>query len=225
MAEPVTSSITLPPPPTPPSWWKTYQYSGAYDPNAELAMTVNTLIPYMSPIDKRYWTGWLYQQDPAKFSYYNPAGINDYGVEGGEAARGSWVDAGRATNAWNALQATLLGTTTPKPVGDMGAAVPWMQRVMETAKKYAPGGGESTGWDRRTRAQERAMQSDLASLWSEASASTDLQPYLELAKRFVAPSYQTAPISTPTPMGICEAAYPTGTYTSRMNYVTNPRFL
>lgn len=215
----------------PPAWWKEYKYSGAYDPNAELAMTVNALLPSMSPIDRRYWSSWLYQQDPAKFANYNPEKNLDYGREGDEAARGAFTTAGRAGNAWDFLQKTLLGTgdTDPandKKIEDMGPAVPWLQRVMESVKRYAPAGGEATGADRRTRAQERALQSDLTSLWSEAQSSNDLQPYLELAKRFVAPSYENAPISTPTPAGFREQAYTNNPQSySRMSWVSNPRYL
>lgn len=223
------------PPPVqsaPPAWWKSYQYSGAYDPNAELAMTVNALLPNMSPIDQQYWSSWLYQQDPAKFVAYNPANKINFGTEGPEAQRGAFTTANRATQAWDFLRNTLLNTSDTNPandkkIEDMGPAVPWLQRVMEATKRYAPAGGEGTGSDRRTRAQERALQSDLTSLWSEAQSSQDLQPYLELAKRFVAPSYATAPISTPTPMGMREAAYPTNSYNSysRMNFVSNPRYI
>jgi hypothetical protein len=194
-------------------------------------MSVNALLPSMSPIDRRYWSSWLYQQDPAKFSGYNPAGNLDYGSEGAESQRGAFTTSQRAAQAWDFLQKTLLGTgdTDPandKKIEDMGAAVPWLQRVMETAKRYAPGSTAGTGADRRTRAQERAMQSDLTSLWSEAQSSQDLQPYLELAKRFVAPSYETAPISTPTPAGFREGAYqPNYQSYSRMNFVSNPRYL
>ncbi len=232
------SGITPAPPvpPAPPSqnpaWWKPYQYSGAYDPNAELAMTVNALLPSFSPIDRRYWSSWLYQQDPAKFAAYSPAANLNYGTEGTEAQRGAFTTAGRANNAWDFLQKTLLNTGDADPkndkkLEDMGVAVPWLQRVMNTVSRYAPQGGEGTGEDRRTRAQERALQSDLTSLWSEAQSSQDLQPYLEVAKRFVAPSYETAPISTPTPMGVRGEAYNPNSYNSysRMNFVSNPRYL
>ncbi len=230
--------VVVPPAPAPvaagqPAWWKPYSYSGAYDPDAELAMTVNALLPSMSPIDKQYWSSWLYQQDPAKFAGYNPANKIDFGPEGGEAQRGAFTSAQRANDAWNFLQKTLLGTgdadpTNDKKIEDMGPAVPWLQRVFEAQKRYAPpANATGTGFDRRTRAQERALQSDLTSLWSEAQSSQDLQPYLEVAKRFVAPSYSTAPISTPTPAGVREGAYNPANYNSysRMNFVSNPRYL
>lgn len=229
---------TLPTPPLPGNafgatpWWKPYSYSGAYDPSAELAMTVNAMLPQMSPIDRRYWSSWLYQQDPAKFATYNPGSITDFGTEGDEATRGSYTSAQRAQATKKALMDTLLnkGDADPvndKKVEDMGAALPWLERVLNTVERYAPGGGNATGADRRTRAQERALQSDLTSLWSEGQSSTDLQPYLELAKRFVMPSFERAPISTPTPIGSREGSYNPGTYQSysKSNFVSNPRYL
>lgn len=212
-----------------PSWWQDYRYSGAYEPGAELATTVNMLIPYMSPIDRKYWSGWLYQQDPNQFGGYAPDKIKDtdYGNEGDLATRGSYTSADRAKGAWQALSNRLLNkddavTTNDATMGDLGPAAPWLQRVFGALQKY----DTPTTGDRRTRAQERALQNELNQFWSEAQGSEDLQPYLELAKRFVAPSFKNAPISTPTPMGARESAYqqPTSSYT-RNNYVSNPRWL
>lgn len=241
----VPDPIMTPPgpftPPTPPvpgnpygatPWWKEYKYSGAYDPSAELAMTVNAILPQMSPIDRRYWSSWLYQQDPSKFASYKPGSIADYGSEGDEATRGAYTSANRAQLTRKALMDTLLNTgdadaTNDKKVEDMGAALPWLERVLNTVERYSPAGGNATGADRRTRAQERALQSDLTSLWSEGQSSTDLQPYLELAKRFVMPSFEKAPISSPTPIGSRESSYNPSSYQSysRNNFVSNPRFL
>lgn len=227
----------LPNPPTPTfgdtPWWKDFKYSGAYDPSAELAMTVNALLPAFSPIDRKYWSSWLYQQDPAKFASYKPGAIADYGQEGDVATQGAYASAGRAQDAWKRISDTILGTGTPdtkddKKVEDMGAALPWLQRVFNTVERYAPGvADDSTGAGRRTRAQERALQSDLTSLWSEAQASQDLQPYLELAKRFVMPSLSKAPISTPTPMGSRAESYNPASYQSysKSNFISNPRFV
>ena len=233
-----TTTPTVPQPPVPQAgfgetpWWKDYKYSGAYDPSAELAMTVNSLLPTMSPIDRRYWSSWLYQQDPAKFVSYKPGTIADYGTEGDVATQGSYASADRAKDAWKRISDTILGTGTPettddKKVEDMGAALPWLQRVLDTTARYAPGASAGTGAGRRTRAQERAMQSDLTGLWSEAQSSQDLQPYLELAKRFVMPSLDKAPISTPTPMGTREGAYNPASYQSysKSGFVSNPRFI
>lgn len=205
-------------------WWKPYQYTGAYDPNAELAMTANSLMPYMSPIDKKYWSSWLYQQDPEKFAAYNPANNLDYGAEESPSERTGYVSGQRASDAWNFLQQNVLGggTSNPKQIKDMGPAVPWLQRVMGLESEYAP-----TGGGRRTRAQEMGLQNQLGRLMSEAQSSPDLQPYQELARQFVAPSFERAPISSPVPSGSrydILPQYQYGSY-SRMNTISNPRFL
>lgn len=212
-----------------PSWWTDYRYAGAYEPGAELAMTVNTLLPYMSPIDKKYWSSWLYQQDPSKFGGYAPGKIaeGDYGSEGDLSQRGSFTSSDRATQAWNALSGRLLNTDdadvkNDAKIEDMGPAVPWLQRVFGALQQYAPADATS----RRTRAQERGLQNELNQFWSEAQGSQDLQPYLELAKRFVAPSFQNAPISTPTPTAARESAYQQPySSLSRNSYISNPRWL
>ena len=212
-----------------PSWWTDYRYSGAYEPGAELATTVNMLIPYMSPIDRKYWSGWLYQQDPNKFAAYEPGKIENagYGNEGDLATRGSYTSANRAGEAWKALSNRLLNkdddvATNDATMGDLGPAAPWLQRVFGALQQY----DTPTVGDRRTRAQERALQNELNQFWSEAQGSEDLQPYLELAKRFAAPSFKNAPISTPTPMGARQSAYeaPYQSY-SRSNFVANPRYI
>ena len=212
-----------------PSWWTDYRYSGAYEPGAELATTVNMLIPYMSPIDRKYWSSWLYQQDPSKFAGYEPGKIaNDaYGSEGDLATRGSYTSADRAQSAWTALSNRLLNkddniATNDATMGDLGPAAPWLQRVFGALQQYNT---QNVG-DRRTRAQERALQNELNQFWSEAQGSEDLQPYLELAKRFVAPSFKNAPVSTPTPMGARQSAYeaPYQSY-SRSNFISNPRYI
>ena len=227
-------TLGVPQPPQPPSfnkpsWWTDYQYSGAYEPGAELAMSVNTLLPYMSPIDRKYWSSWLYQQDPSRFGNYAPGKIDQsaYGEEGDLASRGSFTAADRANQAWTALSNKLLNkedtnAANDAKIEDMGPAVPWLQRVFGALQQYSTPDQTS----RRTRAQERSLQNELNQFWSEAQGSEDLQPYLELAKRFVAPSFQNAPISTPTPMGARESAYqqPYTSYT-RNNYVSNPRWL
>lgn len=212
-----------------PSWWTDYRYSGAYEPGAELAMTVNTLLPYMSPIDRKYWSSWLYQQDPNRFGGYAPGKIaeQDYGSEGDLATRGSYTSAGRATDAWTALSNRLMNKDDTNPandaaIGDLGPAAPWLQRVFGALQRYNT---QEVG-DRRTRAQERALQNELNQFWSEAQGSEDLQPYLELAKRFVAPSFKNAPISTPTPMGARQGAYeaPYQSY-ARNQFISNPRYV
>lgn len=212
-----------------PSWWTDYRYSGAYEPGAEAAMAINQLIPYMSPIDRKYWTGWLYNQDTNRFAAYEPGKIaeQDFGNEGDLATRGSYTSADRARSAWKALSERLLNKDDDNPandatIGDLGPAVPWLQRVFGALQQY----DTPTVGDRRTRAQERALQNELNQFWSEAQGSEDLQPYLDLAKRFAAPSFKNAPVSTPTPMGARESAYqqPTTSW-QRNSFVSNPRYI
>lgn len=211
-----------PPPPQMPSWWRPYSYSGAYDPNAEVAMTINALLPYMSPQSAYEQANYLAQQDKA-FKDYAALTPATFGPEGDLAQRGAFTSAQRAQAEQAALRGIIPQGKTPY---DMGPAMPWLQSVLDTLTQYAPPpGATGTGFDRRTRADERAMQNRLNVLFSQAQSSPDLQPYIELARNIVAPTYMNAPIGNASPVGFRESAYQGTPYQVKNNYVLNPKFV
>lgn len=215
-----------PPPPAPgggtPAWWRPYSYSGAYDPNAELAMTINNLLPYMSPQSAYEQARYLAQQDKA-FADYNNLTPQSFGQEGPQSQQGAFISAPHAQQEWQALQSII---PKGKSMYDLGPAMPWLKSVLDTMTQFAPPtGATGTGAERRTRSDERAMQNQLNVLFSQAQSSPDLQPYVELARNLVAPTWMNAPIGNASPIGFRESAYQGTPYQVKNNYVLNPKFV
>lgn len=189
------------PPPPPITWSDKYHVNGApdwwrgkvpsrYDPQAEYATMLNSMLPYLSPEDQRYTSSVLYRMYPEVFGGYNPETAKMPDIPGTMETQERRL----MTSAKRAKQ--LLGTLNMvkqvSPAGTkFGPGYEYLRQLASVMRDF--GAKRNAG---QTRQQYSQMVGALDPLTAETQGS-QLSAFSELTRMLSQP-YYTAGRVTPT---------------------------
>ena len=146
-------------PPSAPDWWKAMKPSELNEQSEYLA-SVNMMIPFMSPEDRKTVAAQLYIADPENFAHLNPEKLLPPGIAPKvkpetRTERAFYMGAERSREAITALDR--LREVMGKETTDFGPGYHFLRSVAATAGRYGGEGGPPGVPDLMTREKTRGM--------------------------------------------------------------------